>query len=63
MTLDERITDVKCKAQSLTDAIKEAENDGVPPALLIPELLQVFHEAGMLPDWFDMGSITAMLQP
>ena len=61
MTEPDLIAGVETAAQNLADAMKEAEQGGVSPALLFPALISVFKDAGMLPDWLDMDSITAMV--
>ena len=61
MTDQELIAAVEESAQSLADAMKTAEEAGVSPALLFPALISVFKDAGMLPDWLDMGSLMGMV--
>lgn len=48
-------------ARSLCSTVKEATEAGVPDSLLLPALIAVFREAGMLPD-FDYASILGMLR-
>lgn len=48
-------------ARTLCDTVKAATEAGVPDALMLPCLLAVFREAGMLPD-FDYGSLLGMLR-
>jgi hypothetical protein len=47
-------------ARSLCSTVKDATEAGVPDALMLPALIAVFREAGMLPD-FDYGSLLGML--
>jgi hypothetical protein len=45
----------------LCKSVKDATEAGVPDSLLLPALIDVFREAGMLPD-FDFGAILGMLR-
>lgn len=47
-------------ARALCSTVKEATEAGVPDALLLPALVAVFREAGMLPD-FDFSAVLGML--
>jgi hypothetical protein len=46
--------------RSLCETVKAATEAGVPDGLLLPALVGVFREAGMLPD-FDVGGLMAVL--
>jgi hypothetical protein len=48
-------------ARTLCSTVKAAAEAGVPDALLLPALLDVFREQGMLPD-MDFGSILGMFR-
>lgn len=52
---------VEEQGRLLCQAVKDATEAGVPDGLLLPALVGVFREAGMLPD-FDYSSIFGMLQ-
>jgi hypothetical protein len=52
---------VEAKARELCDSVKGATEAGVSDALLLPALLDVFRQAGMLPD-LDFGSLLGMLR-
>ena len=53
------VTEVK--ARELCESVKRASDAGVPDSLLQPRLMEVFREAGMLPD-LDFGTILGMLR-
>lgn len=55
------VTLVEAKAGELCDSVKGATEAGVSDALLLPALLGVFREAGMLPD-LDFGSLLGMFR-
>lgn len=63
MTVDERelVAAVERRAEELCGAVKTASEAGVSDALLLPALVAVFRDAGMLPD-LDFGSILGMLR-
>lgn len=46
---------VELHGRALCDTVKAAAEAGVPDALLLPALIAVFHEAGMIPDLDFMG--------
>jgi hypothetical protein len=48
-------------ARKLCTTVKEATEAGVPDALMLPALIAVFREAGMLPD-FDFSAVLGMLR-
>ena len=50
-------------SKDLADAVKAAEAGGVSEALIFPALVGVFREAGMVPDWLDIGSLAGLLGP
>ena len=52
---------VEERGRALCEAVKAANEAGVSEALLLPALIDVFREAGMLPD-LDFGSILGMLR-
>jgi hypothetical protein len=47
-------------ARNLCTTVKDATEAGVPDALLLPALIAVFREAGMLPD-LDFSGLLGML--
>lgn len=49
------------EARTLCTTVKAAAENGVPDALLLPALLDVFRSEGMLPD-LDFGSLLGMLR-
>jgi hypothetical protein len=49
------------QARALCATVKEASVAGVPDALLLPCLLDVFRAEGMLPD-LDFGTLLGMLK-
>lgn len=49
MTEDEHVELVKEKAKELIEALNGATDAGVSHAALLPELVSVFREAGMVP--------------
>lgn len=55
MDADEHVENVKEKARELIAAMNEAEAAGVPPVSLLPELVTVFREAGMIPAGLPFG--------
>lgn len=57
----ERIALVEARGRELCAAVREANEAGVSEALLLPALIGVFREAGMLPD-LDFDSILGMLR-
>ncbi len=52
---------VEAAAQQLCRETHAAVEAGVPDALLLPALLAVFREAGMLPD-IDLGGLLGLLK-
>ena len=40
---------MKTQAARLCDALRDASEEGVSPALLLPALVTVFRDAGMMP--------------
>jgi len=48
---------VEVEAQHLCTAVKQASEAGVPEGLLLPALIAVFREAGMIPQSLDFGSL------
>lgn len=61
LTEHEHLAVVEAQARDLCTAVKDATEAGVSDALLLPTLLAVFREAGMLPD-MDFGSLLGMLR-
>lgn len=57
---DELIGAVNLHARDLCDSIKSAQEAGVSEALILPALIAVFREAGMLPEGLDFGSLLGM---
>jgi hypothetical protein len=55
------LAEVKEDAGTLCLTVKAATESGVPDALLLPALLDVFREHGMLPD-LDFGSLLGLLR-
>lgn len=55
------VADVERTSKALADAVKAAEAGGVSEALIFPALVGVFREAGMVPDWLDIGSLSGLL--
>ncbi len=53
---------VEIEARHLCLAVKEANDHGVSDALLLPALVSVFREAGMIPESLDLGSLFGMLR-
>lgn len=45
MTPEERLNDVKVKAEALAVALRDASDAGVSHALVLPQLVLVFREA------------------
>lgn len=50
MTHDEHVAACRESATKLASDVKAAADAGVPPIILLPTLLSVFREAGMMPD-------------
>lgn len=57
----ELIALVEGKAQELCEAVKRANEAQVPDSLLLPALIAVFQQAGMIPD-LDLSSLLGMLR-
>ena len=55
------VLEVEAASKQLADAVKAAEAGGVSEALIFPALVGVFREAGMVPDWLDIGSLAGLL--
>jgi len=55
------IAEVESRGRELCRAVKGANEAGVPDSLLLPALMAVFREAGMLPD-FDFAPLLGMLR-
>lgn len=53
---------VEVEARHLCEATRAATEGGVPDALLLPALVSVFREAGMIPDGLDLGSLLGLLR-
>ena len=49
LTPAEHLLEVKTQAARLCDALRDASEEGVSPALLLPALVTVFRDAGMMP--------------
>jgi hypothetical protein len=49
MTEAEHVQRVRERAQQLIEALNQAADAGVSQATLLPELVAVFQEAGMMP--------------
>jgi hypothetical protein len=60
-TEQEWLAEVQAQGRGLCSTVKAATEAGVPDALLLPALIEVFREAGMLPD-LDFSSILGMLR-
>lgn len=52
---------VEAKGRELCSAVKDATEAGTSDALILPALIGVFREAGMLPD-LDFGSLLGLLR-
>ena len=52
---------VESRADLLCQAVNQASEAGVSPALLLPALIGVFREAGMIPADLDLGGLMRML--
>ena len=52
---------VEDRARELCSAVHAATDGGVSTALLLPSLLAVFKDAGMLPADLNIGSLMGML--
>lgn len=61
LSAEQHVIVVEAKARELCDSVKAATEAGVSDALLLPALLGVFREAGMLPD-MDFGSLMGMFR-
>lgn len=46
----DHIETIKAKARDLADALVAAKTAGVSEALILPELITVFRDAGVIPD-------------
>jgi hypothetical protein len=57
----DRVALVEARGRDLCEAVKAANEAGVSEALLLPALIDVFRQAGMLPD-IDFGSLLGMLR-
>lgn len=55
------LAQVEEDARTLCSTVKEATEAGVPDALMLPALIAVFREAGMLPD-LDFSALLGMLR-
>ena len=53
---------VEIEARHLCEATRAATEGGVPDALLLPALVSVFRQAGMIPDGLDLGSLLGLLR-
>jgi hypothetical protein len=53
---------VEVEARHLCEATREATEGGVPDALLLPALVSVFREAGMIPADLDLGMLLGMFR-
>ena len=60
---DALVLEVEAASKRLADAVKAAEAGGVSEALIFPALVAVFRDAGMVPDWLDIGSLAGLLNP
>lgn len=61
LTERERVALVEERGHALCEAVKAANEAGVSEALLLPALIDVFRQAGMLPD-LDWSMIMGMLR-
>ncbi len=61
LTEQEWVALVEERGQELCSAVKAATEAGVSDALLLPALIGVFRDAGMLPD-LDFGGLLGMLR-
>lgn len=50
----ELVADVERDARTLAESLKAANEAGVSPALILPRLVLVFREAGMMPEGFTL---------
>lgn len=57
MTAEEHVEACRDSAQQLADDLKAAGDAGVPPIMLIPTLIGVFREAGMMPEGFTIPNL------
>ena len=58
---DRLVAAVEDASLLLAEAVKAAEAGGISEALIFPALVGVFREAGMVPDWLDIGSLAGLL--
>jgi hypothetical protein len=49
LTADQHVLEVTLRGQQLAEALKDAGDEGVGPAVLLPALVTVFRDAGMMP--------------
>lgn len=63
MTTDELlIAAVESHGRDLCNAVHAAIDGGVSQALLLPSLLSVFREAGMIPQDLDLSGLMGLLR-
>ena len=60
MTETELLEQVRRDAEQLCASVKAAEDGGVSPALVLPELFSVFKAAGMLPEGLDLSMLSGL---
>lgn len=62
MTEAEHVAAVEAHARDLCASLHAATEAGVSSALVLPALIGVFREAGMIPQDLDLGSLMGMLR-
>ena len=62
MSDQELLAAVETNGRALCEAVHTALEGGVSQALLLPTLLGVFREAGMIPEGLDLDMIMGMLR-
>lgn len=50
MTTDEHVNEVRCRAEDLATALIAAQEAGVSPLTLIPAIMDVARETGLIPE-------------
>lgn len=58
----ELVGDVEVKARALCEAVNVAIRNDVSQALLLPSLISVFREAGMIPQDLDLSGLMGLLR-
>ena len=57
MEQDQRVEEIRRKAQALADELTLAGEEGVPAMLILPMLMDVFRSAGMIPDGATLSNL------